>query len=113
MADNRMRLRWQREAHRTVADFLAAADALDLPAITWTIATTGAITGRVDGLGRTPQQQRDDLQAWARYFNLPMSERTLSGGAVTLAVRFKTETMVAGVIRADIFPPLDGEDGTS
>jgi hypothetical protein len=110
MVENRMLLRWQREAHRAVADFLAAADALDLPAITWTIAETGAVTGAVHGLGRTPEGQRATVEAWARYVNLPIAERTRRDGGVTLTVRFKTETMVGGVIRADIAPPTDRED---
>lgn len=108
-ADNRMMLRWQREAHRAVADFLAAATALNLPAITWTIAETGAVTGAVHGLGRTRAEQRATVQAWARYFNLPVRERALKDGSVTLTVHFKTETMVAGLIRADIDPPMDDE----
>ena len=109
-ASNKMLLRWQREAHRTVADFLAAADALNLPAITWTIATSGAVTGQVDGLTRTPEEQRATVEAWARYFNLPVAERALEDGTVYLTVRFKTETMVGGVIRADILPSMDDEE---
>lgn len=112
VVENKMLLRWQRDGHRTVADFLAAADALDLPAITWTIAETGAVTGAVHGLGRSPQEQRSIVVAWARYFNLPVSERTRRDGSATLTVRFKTETMVGGVIRADIAPPMDGEAGS-
>jgi hypothetical protein len=111
MADNKLMLRWQRDAHRAVADFLSAANALNLPAITWIIAETGAVTGRVDGLGRTPEEQRATVEAWARYFNLPVAERALKDGTVYLTVRFKTETMVAGVIRADILPPMDDEGG--
>jgi hypothetical protein len=109
MVDNRMELRWQRAAHRAVGDFLAAAAALGLPAITWTIAETGAVTGAVHGLGRTPEEQRTTVVAWARYFNLPVAERARQDGSVTLTVRFKTETMVGGVIRADIDPPMDDE----
>jgi hypothetical protein len=112
-ADNKLMLRWQRDAHRAVGDFLAAATALNLPAITWTIATSGAVTGAVDGLTRTADQQRHDVEAWARYFNLPVAERTRRDRGATLTVRFKTETMVGGVIRADIAPPMDDEDGAS
>lgn len=111
VVENKMLLRWQREAHRTVADFLAAADALDLPAITWTIAETGAVTGAVHGLGRTAAQQRAIVEAWARYFNLPVAERTRQDGGAVLTVKFKTETMVGGVIRADLDPPMDDEGG--
>jgi len=111
MVDNQMELRWQHAAHRAVGDFLIAATALDLPAITWTIATTGAVTGAVHGLGRTPQQQRATVEAWARYFHLPISEYARQDGSVTLAVRFKTETMVGGVIRADIAPPMGSGEG--
>jgi hypothetical protein len=110
-ATNEMLLRWQRAAYRAVGDFLAAATALNLPAITWTIAESGAVTGTVGGLMRTPEQQRRDVELWARYFNLPIAERALKDGSVTLTVRFKTETMVAGVIRADIHPPMDDEGG--
>lgn len=111
MTDNRMELRWQREAHRAVGDFLAAATALNLPAVTWTIAETGAVTGAVHGLGRTLAEQRATVTAWAKYFNLPIREHALSDGRCTLTVRFKTETMVAGVIRADIDPLVSDEAG--
>ena len=107
-ADNKMVLRWQREAHRAIADFLAAATALNLPAVTWTIAETGAVTGAVHGLGRTPEEQRATVTAWARYFNLPINEYARQDGSATLTVRFRTETMVGGVIRADIHP-MDAE----
>ncbi|MEU2924181.1 hypothetical protein ABZ636_03840 [Streptomyces sp. NPDC007251] len=110
--DNEMELRWQRAAHRAVGDFLAAATALNLPAITWTIAVTGAVTGAVGGLGRTPEEQRATVEAWARYFNLPVAEYVRRDGSVTLTVRFKTETLVGGVIRADIYPPMGDEDAS-
>jgi hypothetical protein len=111
MADNKTRLRWQREALAQVSDFVDAADVLGLPAITWIIATTGAVTGRVDGLGRTPDEQRGAVHAWSRYLQLPVAEHPLRDGSVTLIVRFKTERMVGGVIRADIAPLMDDEAG--
>jgi hypothetical protein len=108
-ATNEMLLRWQRAAYRAVGDFLAAATALNLPAITWTIAESGAVTGTVGSLLRTPEQQRHDVEAWARYFNLPVNEHARQDGSSTLTVRFKTEAMVGGVIRADIHPPMDDD----
>jgi hypothetical protein len=37
----------------------------DLPAITWTIAISGALVGDVDSLTSTPVEQRNAFSAWA------------------------------------------------
>jgi hypothetical protein len=105
------RLRWQRLAHEEVGRFLADAPEQNLPAITWIVATSGAITGRVDGLGVTPEQQRAAFEAWAAYLDVTPTERDHRDGSVTLHARFERGLLVGGAIRADIAPPMTDEDG--
>ncbi|MFI5992458.1 hypothetical protein ACIBAC_11475 [Streptomyces sp. NPDC051362] len=105
------RLRWQRLAHEQVGRFLTDAPEHNLPAITWTVATTGAITGRVDGLGVTPEQQRTAFEAWAAYLNVTPTERDHRDGSVTLHAHFERGLGVGGALRADIAPPMTDEDG--
>lgn len=105
------RLRWQRMAHEEVGRFLADATEQGLPAITWIVATNGAITGRVDGLGVTPEQQRAAFEAWAGYLAVTPTERPHRDGSVTLSARFERSLLVAGAIRADIAPALTDMDG--
>lgn len=105
------RIRWQRMAHDEVGRFLADAATQNLPAIMWTIATTGAITGQADGLGSTPERQRADFDAWVAYLGVTPSERTHSDGGIVLYAKFERGDLVGGAIRADIAPPMDDEDG--
>lgn len=105
------RIRWQRMAHDTVGGFLADAAEQGLPAVTWIVATNGAITGRVDGLGVTPAQQRAAFDAWAGYLAVTPSERPHRDGSVTLYATFERGDLVGGAIRADIALPLDDVDG--
>lgn len=108
---NADRLRWQRLAYDEVGVFLADARSLDLPAITWIIATTGAITGKVNALGSTPDRQRAAFNAWAGHLGITPTERTLADGSVTLYARFERGHLVGGAIRADIDPPMGDEGG--
>lgn len=105
---NQDRIRWQRMAYDTVGQFLADATAQDLPAITWIIATSGAITGRVDGLGSTPDKQRAAFDAWVAYLGVTPTERSYRDGSVTLHAKFSRGDLVGGAIRADIAPPFEG-----
>jgi hypothetical protein len=105
------RLRWQRMAHDEIGRFLADAATQGLPAVTWTIATTGAITGQADATGSTPTEQRAAFDAWAGYLAVTPSERTRSDGSVALYAKFERGDLVGGAIRADIAPPMDDEDG--
>lgn len=105
------RLRWQRLAHEEVGRFLADATAHNLPAITWIVATTGAITGRVDGLGVTPEQQRTAFEAWTAYLAVESTERKRRNGTVVMHARFERGHGVGGALRADIAPPMTDVDG--
>ena len=103
-------LRWQRDAHRALGELLKVDN---LPAVTWTIATSGALVGDVDSLTSTSAEQRSAFAAWVRHLNAGVvPERTDSGGTVHLYANFSWQGgRVRGAIRADIHPPMDDEAG--
>jgi hypothetical protein len=110
VASREYMLRWQRAAYQALGEFLGADH---LPAITWTIAISGALVGDVDSLTSTPAEQRAAFDAWARHLEATVwPERTDSSGTVHLYAKFSWQgDRVGGVIRADIHPPLDDEAG--
>jgi hypothetical protein len=113
-ASNTYRLRWQRDAHRALGEFLASAAELGMPALSWTIATSGALVGDVDTLTSTPAEQRAAFATWAGCLGAKvLPERVDSDGVSHLYAQFAWEKHpdVRGAIRADIYPPLDDEDG--
>jgi hypothetical protein len=102
-------LRWQRAAHRALGEFLKSDKR---PALTWTIATSGALVGDVDSLTSTPAEQRSAFEAWVRYLDATVwPERTDQDGVVRLHAKFswKRDPEVGGAIRADIYPPTTDE----
>lgn len=106
--------RWQQRTHKALGAFLTHALKTGLPPLMWTIASgTGALTGEATGLTSTPDEQRATVMAWAEYFGAKVSERTGQDGVTHLNARFTwpQDTFVRGAIRADIYPPLDTEDG--
>jgi hypothetical protein len=106
---NVYRRRWQREAHRVLGELLAFDD---LPAMSWTIAVSGAITGGVDSLTSTPAEQRAAFAAWAARLKATPSERTDSAGVVHLYASFAWKrSEQVGAIRATIHPEFDVEGG--
>lgn len=110
MTDQVYLRRWQRAAYLALGEFLKA----DLPAVTWTIATSGALVGDVDSLTSTPGEQRAAFDAWTRHLGAVVrSERTDSAGVVRLYAGFawSKNPDVRGAIRASIYPPLDDEAG--
>ncbi len=111
---NAYRLRWQRKSHRAVGEFIATATELGLPAVMWTIATTGAITGEIDWLTSTPDEVRAAFARWAGILGAQGSERVDHSGVVHLYARFawSKDAEVCGAIRATIEPTLD-EGGRS
>jgi hypothetical protein len=113
-ADSAVHLRWQRDAHRVLGKFLAAATRNDLPAMSWTIAISGALVGDVDSLTLTPVEQRAAFDRWAKQLAAEVApERIDSDGVTHLYAKFKVpDTFSAGgAIRASIYPPLFDEDG--
>lgn len=109
--ENGDRLRWQRRAHLALGVFLADATEQRLPAIAWTIATTGAITGTVSSFGATVEEQRRQFNAWAVYLQATPSERTRRDGSATLYAKFEVGGEPAGAIRAELVPPMDADGG--
>ena len=111
---NRDRLRWQRDAHAAQGEFLATAIELDLPAITWTIAVSGALVGDVDSLTTAPAAMRATFSTWAGVLGaMVRPERIDSSGAVHLYGKFtwSRNDLVRGAIRATIHPEFDAEGG--
>ena len=112
--DNEYSLRWQRDAHRVLGEFLAAATKVNLPAMSWTIATSGALVGDVDSLNSTPAEMRAVFEAWTRWLNVEgVTDRMRRDDVTHLYAQFrrgKGASEVRGAIRADIFPPMDVDD---
>ncbi|WP_171117831.1 MULTISPECIES: hypothetical protein [unclassified Streptomyces] len=102
--------RWQRDAHQALGEFLQSDD---LPAVSWTIATSGALVGDVDSLTSTPAEQRAAFEAWARHLDAKVFPERTNDGVVRLYTQFSWQgDRVRGAIRCSIYPPLD-EDGVS
>ncbi|MEU0931062.1 hypothetical protein QFW82_20770 [Streptomyces malaysiensis subsp. malaysiensis] len=99
--------RWQREAAHALAAMLAHGHREGLPALQWSIATTGALVGTAPGLASTPAEQRAAFNAWADYLGANRRpERTTSDGTTYLHAQFTwhQDHEVMGAVRADIFP---------
>jgi len=114
-ADSAYSLRWQSDAHRVLGGFLAAARERNLPAVSWTIATTGALVGDVDSLNSTPAEMRAAFEAWTHWLNVEgVMDRMRRDGVTHLYAQFRRGTGAAevrGALRADIYPPVDAEGG--
>lgn len=109
MADQMYVRRWQRDAHRALGEFLQADD---LPGVTWTIATSGALVADVDSLASTPDEQRSAFAAWAGRLGASVRpERVDSDGVAHLYAQFSwgKNDLVRGAVRATIYPRF--EDG--
>lgn len=108
-------LRWQGLSYRALGDFLAAAKADGLPAIAWTIASNGALTGTIDSLTADLDGQRATFNVWACRLGARTSERTDRAGVVHLHARFvwAGDRHVVGAIRATLVPAVDGRAVTS
>ncbi|MER6492666.1 hypothetical protein [Streptomyces griseorubiginosus] len=110
---NGYRLRWQQDAHRVLGGFLAEAREQNLPALSWTIATSGALVGDVDSLNSTPDGMRAAFEAWTGWLNARgVTDRMRRDGVTHLYAQFRRgegATEVRGAIRADIHPPFDEE----
>lgn len=109
MSDSNVyKLRWQRDAHRALGEFLKVAD---LPALMWTIATSGALVGDVDSLATSPERMRAAHRTWAGCLGADVKpERVGSDGVTHLYAQFRHgegPTEVRGAIRATIYPPFD------
>ncbi|MEV8548346.1 hypothetical protein AB0L04_00625 [Streptomyces glaucescens] len=97
--------RWQRDAHRALGQFLAFGE---LPAVAWTIATTGALVADVDSLTSTPAEQRAAFEAWATRLDANVFPERTNDGVVRLYATFSwQDDRVRGAIRCSIYPPMD------
>jgi len=85
-----------------------------LPALTWTVAVTGALVGDVDTLNGTQAEKRAAFDAWVDYLGgNRWQEYTNVAGRTHLHAQFTWagDERVRGAIRADIWP--DDETPTS
>ena len=105
--------RWQLRAHEALGVLIAHGVGNDFPPLTWTLASTGALTGEAVGLTATPAEQRAAVEVWAGYLRATVKERVKGDGTVELNAHFKwsDSDYDGGAIRATIFPPLDDEGG--
>lgn len=62
------RWQWQYRAVRTLAAILDTHP--DLPAITWTLGSTGGLAGHVNGLGVPPEEVHATFTAWRKALRL-------------------------------------------
>jgi hypothetical protein len=111
MADNAGKLRRQRDTHRALGKLLAVSS---LPAISWTIPTSGMLIGDVDRLMPTEDEPRQVFAAWVRQLGAnPFPERAESDGVIYLYAKFRIDEGlgVRGAIRATIYPSMDDEGG--
>lgn len=101
--------RWQSTAHRVLGELISGGREAGLPPLMWTLATTGALTGEVDGLTRNPDEQRADFTAWARHLGATATETPRdSGHRVSLHAFITHEGERIGALRAELF--LDDDD---
>ncbi|MFD8517657.1 hypothetical protein ACFV27_42915 [Streptomyces antimycoticus] len=110
-ATNAYQYRWQREAVSALTTMLAHGARERLPALSWIIATTGALVGDAHGLASTPVEQRAAFDAWADYLGARRwPERTDADGATHLHAQFTwhQDDRVKGAVRAVIWP-TDGD----
>jgi hypothetical protein len=105
--------RWQVLSHQALGRMIGHGVKNDFPPLTWTLASTGALTGEAVGLAVTPAEQRATLEVWAVYLKAKVHERVLGDGTVELHALFKwgEGAYDAGALRATIFPPFDDEGG--
>ncbi|MET8129532.1 hypothetical protein ABZV67_37905 [Streptomyces sp. NPDC005065] len=101
--DMQYRYRWQATGHRVLRELLSSSKQAGLPALTWTLATTGALTGEVSGLGATADEQRATITAWARHLGATVTETSRPDGRISLAASFPTHGGErTGVLRAEL-----------
>ncbi|MCP9209539.1 hypothetical protein [Streptomyces cucumeris] len=114
--------RWQAAAHRILGELITEGRDNGLPPLTWTLATTGALTGEVHGLGTTIKEQRATLTAWAAHLGATIAETPRTDGRTSLHALISRDGERIGILRAELFPELnndpedhgdsDGDDGS-
>ncbi|MFD9453472.1 hypothetical protein ACFWBC_10325 [Streptomyces sp. NPDC059985] len=90
--------RWMRAAANQLTTFIEQAQKNDLPELTWTLATTGALTGEAVSLASTPEQQREAIRRWADHMGVTVDSRRTTDGREELFAGWE----IAGPTRADI-----------
>lgn len=105
--------RWQLRAHEALGLLIEHGVKNDFPPLTWTLASTGALTGEVSGLTAAADEQRASVKTWADHLRATVKERTDRDGVTHLSAPFKWADgeWDAGCIRATIHPPFDDEAG--
>ncbi|MGW9439619.1 hypothetical protein [Streptomyces sp. NPDC055607] len=100
--------RWQLRGQKAIEGLLADAARLDLPPLTWTLAVSGAVTGKADNLHHSPDEQREAVRRWAAHVGVPVDtdhvdgrEELYAGWKITVPDEIGA---VHGCFRAIIFP---------
>ncbi|MFE7566241.1 hypothetical protein ACFU76_04645 [Streptomyces sp. NPDC057539] len=98
--------RWQRRGHEALGVMLEHGATAGLAPLTWTIASSGALTGEAGSLMATPAEQRAAIEAWAGFLDARVEERVDGEVAHLYAAFSRDGGVVVGAIRATIFPDL-------
>lgn len=99
--------RWQATAHRILGELITEGRDNNLPPLIWTLATTGALTGKAPTLSTT--DQRAAVTAWANHLGATVNETPRSEGRISLTAPFSRDGERRGILRAELFPDLDDE----
>ncbi|MEV6536662.1 hypothetical protein [Streptomyces sp. NPDC051639] len=103
MTDDQYVYRWQDTAHRILGELISEGRKLGLPPLTWTLATSGALTGQADGLTGTVETQRAAVTAWADHLGATVTETPRNGGRISLSAPLTRGGERHGIIRAELF----------
>jgi hypothetical protein len=103
------RWQWQRRAVRALAAILDAHP--ELPAITWTLASTGGLAGQVNGIGVPPEEARATFSAWQQALRLGnVKEGPIRDtGVISLSGHGYHGTVRVGLI-ARVYCPLPDDE---
>lgn len=102
--------RWQTTAHRVLGELITGGQKAGLPPLTWILATSGALTGQVDVLAKTSDEQRAGFTAWARHLDATVTETPRADGRISLHAFINHDGERVGVLRAELFPGGDAGD---
>ncbi|MFE3601353.1 hypothetical protein [Streptomyces sp. NPDC059142] len=95
---------WQRRAEHHLAALIEHGASNNLPPLLWSLAPNGNLIGRADGLGFTPDVQRESVRRWADHVGAQVDVEHTSDGREELYAGWKDdERRTRGCFRATIF----------
>ncbi|MFE6716828.1 hypothetical protein ACFVDU_04470 [Streptomyces albidoflavus] len=96
--------RWQTDGYRTLGDLLAAAAQQELPALTWTLASTGGLIGETPAIAATRDEQWNAFTMWAHYHGGKVAETLRRDGRTLLSAPLLHAGKRVGILRAELPP---------